>query len=385
MVRVGAKTKLSALLEMVCTNKLLDKEKFEFTHPVNFGQIFSLELTIGEVGLNEIRLAAKFTRSTEDSLGVRYRHAATIQSALNDNRYTTRPQSVITKSSPYSSTNSLNSSDSSGFNLSLRSTGSHVPVAPTRKKRLAPRPPSQNSIPEDVEQKRPPHITTDKQLDDDTVFKRPLDRKNFHVSSPNLSNGGNGANLNGGLRYKDFHLSNGNIYTINEPSGDNSLSGSDITNGSDGGVGKSRSFNRPMSMHCDQRYDENEQFEGTDENSNRFSYNAEANHSRTSSETSETAKDSGFPEPIPRKRVFVCKYNCDVVEAMSNGIQKKFLTLFFYILYFSIAKKKAPAPPPRSIPATISVPVATPRSITPKPEESPRPAQKRISENGKYS
>lgn len=33
VVRVGAKTKLSQLLEIVCTNKQLDADKFEFRHP----------------------------------------------------------------------------------------------------------------------------------------------------------------------------------------------------------------------------------------------------------------------------------------------------------------------------------------------------------------
>lgn len=33
VARVGAKTKLADLLDMVCTNKLLDSNKFEFRHP----------------------------------------------------------------------------------------------------------------------------------------------------------------------------------------------------------------------------------------------------------------------------------------------------------------------------------------------------------------
>lgn len=33
VARVGAKTKLVNLLDMVCTNKLLDPSKFEFRHP----------------------------------------------------------------------------------------------------------------------------------------------------------------------------------------------------------------------------------------------------------------------------------------------------------------------------------------------------------------
>lgn len=302
VVRVGAKTKLSALLDMVCTNKLLDKEKFEFTHPVKIDQVYDLELTIGEVGLNELRLAAK----PEHNGIIKYRHSSTVVSHQQEPRYTARPQSMfITKStpSPYSSTNSLNSTDSSGINLSLRSNGSNAPVAPTRKKRVAPRPPSQNSIPENGEQQQ---NAANKQ-DDDAVFKRPLDRKNFHVSSPNLSNGGH-LNGGGGLKFKDFHESNGHIYTINEPSGDNSLSGSDITNSSDGGTGKSTMLSRPLSIHCDMRYSQNDQYERTDENGNRFGYMENGNHSRTSSEASESTRDGGFPEPTPRKKVVVGKW-----------------------------------------------------------------------------
>lgn len=33
VIRVGAKTKLYNLLAMVCTDKQLDKDKFEFRHP----------------------------------------------------------------------------------------------------------------------------------------------------------------------------------------------------------------------------------------------------------------------------------------------------------------------------------------------------------------
>lgn len=304
VVRVGAKTKLSTLLDMVCSNKLLDKDKFEFTHPVKIDQVYDLELTIGEVGLNELRLAQKTSPNGDEHNGIKYRYnTSSVISHQQEPRFTARPQSMfITKSSPspYSSTNSLNSTDSSGINLSLRSNGSNAPVAPSRKKRVAPRPPSQNSIPENGEH---PNMAT--KQDDDVVFKRPLDRKNFHVSSPNLSNGGT---LNGGLKFKDFHESNGHIYTINEPSGDNSLSGSDITNSSDGGIGKSIMLSRPMSLHCDMHYSQNEQYERTDENGNRFGFMENGNHSRTSSEASESTRDGGFPEPTPRKKVVVGKY-----------------------------------------------------------------------------
>lgn len=301
MVRVGAKTKLSSLLEMVCTNKLLEKDKFEFTHPTNFNQVFDLNLTIGEVGLNEIRLAHKSPpgQTIDDQHNiVKYRHH-------NETRYVGRPQSMfVIKSipSPYSSTNSLNSTDSSGINSSLRMTGSHLPVAPTRKKRMAPRPPSQNSIPEDGEQRRGPMVS--EKQSDVSAYKRPMGRKDFHVSSPNLSN----THLNEGLKYKDINLSNGNIYTINEPSGVNSLSGSDITNSSDGGIGKSTVLGRPMSLICDLSYNPNDQYRGNDMNGNQFSsFIGDGNHSRTSSEASESTRNGAFSESTTRKKVAVGK------------------------------------------------------------------------------
>lgn len=36
VARIGAKTKLSELLDMICKNKLLDASKFEFRHPSKF-------------------------------------------------------------------------------------------------------------------------------------------------------------------------------------------------------------------------------------------------------------------------------------------------------------------------------------------------------------
>lgn len=301
VVRIGAKTKLSVLLDLVCTNKLLEKEKYELTHPTNIDQVFDLELTIGEVGLNEIRLANKMTVPPPPSSVVKYR--PTVDNNQHLYRHAVRPQSMfVTKSSPspYSSTTSLNSTDSSSMNTS--SIRSHMPVAPSRKKRMAPRPPSQNSIPEDNEMRRHERNSNGKP-DDDTIFKRPLDRKDFHVSSPNLSHS---THMNGGMKYKDFHVSNGNIYTINEPSGDNSLSGSDITNGSDGGIGKSTVIGR--SLICSLPYDE--RYDGGDLNGNRYSnYLDDGHHSRASSEASESTRDGGFPEPTSRKNLVIGMLN----------------------------------------------------------------------------
>lgn len=93
--------------------------------------------------------------------------------------------------SPYSSTNSLNSIDSTGMSNNSRS-HHHPPVAPTRKKRMAPRPPSQNSIPENGQTTVVQSAITENHSDDNgIVFKAPfpvVPRKKFHVSSPNLAN-----------------------------------------------------------------------------------------------------------------------------------------------------------------------------------------------------
>lgn len=98
---------------------------------------------------------------------------------------------TMSSMSPYSSTNSLNSSDSLGIVINHRVT------APGRKKRIAPRPPSQNSIPEDPE-KNSTRIDTKNEMQKqvnaihETGLKRSnLLRQNFYVSSPNLSSNGN--------------------------------------------------------------------------------------------------------------------------------------------------------------------------------------------------
>lgn len=179
--------------------------------------------------------------------------------------------------SPYSSTNSLNSMDSSGMSSSSRS---NPPVPPQRKKRAAPRPPSQNSIPE-------------RKIDDSTdinfnQFKEPLPvlpRKNFHVSSPNLVNHNyvnlpipvNGENkTNGDTNYSSVT----DLNEIEEPEQRNKI-------------------NRPISMNVLYH-----------ENNNRYTYNGGSvpdvnHHSRTSSDCSEN-KDG--PEPVPRKRLFAGLY-----------------------------------------------------------------------------
>ncbi|CRK88063.1 CLUMA_CG001848, isoform A [Clunio marinus] len=177
--RIGAKTKLSTLMERICENKHLIADKVEFRHPGDMSQVFDNDKTIGEVGLNELKLVLKteshfntdFRRFHADDV-IKYKSTVpeSVSSSEISRNYNKKP-------SPYSSTTSLNSLDSTGMNSSGKI---QPPVAPARKKRAAPRPPSQNSIPEQE--------IFSKTLN---VFKEPhsiLPMKNFHVSSPQLNN-----------------------------------------------------------------------------------------------------------------------------------------------------------------------------------------------------
>lgn len=154
-------------------------------------QVYDNERTIGEVGLNELRLVLKtesrynsdFHRFHDDV--IKYKSSARDHSVTSSDEM--RNLKNVSKTSPYSSTNSLNSLDSTGMNSTSNKT--QQPVAPMRKKkRMAPRPPSQSSISEQQE-----NFTTATL----NVFKEPhsiLPRKNFHVSSPQLYNNGSASN-----------------------------------------------------------------------------------------------------------------------------------------------------------------------------------------------
>lgn len=179
--RIGAKTKLKKLMDDICENKLLQADQYEFRHPGDLSQAFDNEKTIGEVGLNELKLTLK-TESRFNGFHandmMRYKSESVSSSEISRNSKIVLPKT----SSPYSSTTSLNSLDSTGMNLTAKM---QPPVAPIRKKkRAAPRPPSQNSIPEQ-------EIFSTSTLN---VFKDHsisiLPRKNFHVSSPHLFNNG---------------------------------------------------------------------------------------------------------------------------------------------------------------------------------------------------
>lgn len=224
-----------------------------------------MNFTIGEVGLSEIKLALN---NGQDETSVRYR----MSSSGHQNRLGVRPH---TMSSPYSSTNSLNSTDSSGI---IQRSNGHFPVIPGRKKRVAPRPPSQNSISEDPEKK---YEGIDKVSQ--KSFCSSLVRQHFHVSSPNLTSN---------------HKMISKLHSSTETSNESSLDSRQITNGININR-KSNPLNRPLSV----------QFESTTSEDHKINYQpirnvdltSSQNHSRTSSETSDITNVVIFPEPQPRK------------------------------------------------------------------------------------
>lgn len=171
----------------VCDSKNLNTDKFELRHPTDMSQVFDNQRTIGEVGLNELRMVLKSESRFNSDFHRFHDDVIKYKSGVRDHSVTSsdemRNLKNVSKASPYSSTNSLNSLDSTGMNSTSNKT--QQPVAPIRKKkRMAPRPPSQSSISEQQE------IFTTASLN---VFKEPhsiLPRKNFHVSSPQLYNNG---------------------------------------------------------------------------------------------------------------------------------------------------------------------------------------------------
>lgn len=194
-------------------------------------------------------------KCNRDDTSVKYRQ----HSNNHENRLTIRPH-TMSSVSPYSSTNSLNSSDSSGIVMNQRLNNSNMPAAPNRKKRFAPRPPSQNSIPENPEMKyNLEHTTFRNNAIIETSRNRSkysnLFHQHFHVSSPNLS-------ANNNTQMPNSNSNTNTSETVND-------------------FKKNFGIDESTLMH---------------------------NHSRTSSETSDITRDSNFPEPQPRKRPPISEY-----------------------------------------------------------------------------
>uniref|UniRef100_A0A182IRJ0 WH2 domain-containing protein n=1 Tax=Anopheles atroparvus TaxID=41427 RepID=A0A182IRJ0_ANOAO len=386
VARVGAKTKLSTLLEMVCNDKLLDAQKYLFRHPADFQQGFELDMNIGEVGLSEIRLMSRkeletmrnsdYRLSTSDIFRMHQKSARETSgggggggASVTSSDLSRTSKLPLKTTSPYSSTNSLNSMDSSGVSSSSRgapTTNGHAgngqhhpmgpPVAPTRKKRLAPRPPSQNSIPE----VRVPQHTTNGSADEkpagpeDHIFKEPqlppYSRSNFHVSTPDLydrelksvdiMNNNHSNNNNVPLAKASNGEQNGYAVEANNNNHerhDGILQEEDRKNLINTTTSYSTLKNRPTSMYIIREPDPAATLHRTSENGG--SMVDIHQHSRASSSCSDAKDPRDFhdmPEPTPRKR-----------------------------LNSSAKKSKAPAPPPRAKTTTITpVPTPSPRALT---------------------
>ncbi|XP_039499827.1 proteoglycan 4 [Drosophila santomea] len=190
VARLGARVPLSKLLSLVCDNKQLDADKYEFRSPVDASQVYSCESTIGTVGLSEIRLCHKsesYDNFNPDVMHKFQRTGVARDSLSSSSDFSSSRHSKVTAKtpSPYSSSNSLNSMDSTGMNYTR--TPVVVPPAkvlapPPRKKRAAPRPPSQICIPE----QSVPDIPA-ASLKSEPAYAVIVKRPQLCMSTPNLS------------------------------------------------------------------------------------------------------------------------------------------------------------------------------------------------------
>lgn len=254
-------------------------------------QVFDLSSTVGEVGLSEIKLVSK---TNKEDATVRYRLHSNFS---RDNRFAARPH-TMSSVSPYSSTNSLNSTDSSGIMMNQRVNNSGVPVAPNRKKRIAPRPPSQNSIPENPENpekicskdesnSRNSRIEAESKTD---CEHSNLLRQNFHMSSPNLA-------MSNSMSFKSNEI---DINTSVTNSFDRRQSENYLNN-----VNKKVALNRPLSIQLNNTTNDDHSHEFKSQISENL-YSKSHCHSRTPSDTY-AINDTTFPEPQPRTRPPISK------------------------------------------------------------------------------
>lgn len=210
--------------------------------------------------------------------------------------------------SPYSSTNSLNSIDSAGMSNNSRS-HHHPPVAPTRKKRMAPRPPSQNSIPENGQTTVKQSSITDNSDDNGNVFKAPfpvVPRKKFHGSSPNLANPNDQTKATIPPPVKEFN--NNNVTSTSDTHRQPMVSVSETITETSSDVTMrptSQIFAKCNGAAVAVKAENRKTYSGGDTTTSQLLY-----HSRTSSDSSEARELP--PEPTPRKRPVFGKYRCNV-------------------------------------------------------------------------
>ncbi|KAH8342211.1 hypothetical protein KR059_007433 [Drosophila kikkawai] len=193
VARLGARVPLSKLLSLVCDNKQLDADKYEFRSPVDASQVYSCESTIGAVGLSEIRLCHKsesYDNFNPDAMHHKFQRTGIARDSLSSSSdfSSSRHSKVTAKTpSPYSSSNSLNSMDSTGMNYTRTPVvvppPTKVMAPPPRKKRTAPRPPNQICIPE----QSVPDIPSSVGLKSEPAYAVIVKRPQLCMSTPNLS------------------------------------------------------------------------------------------------------------------------------------------------------------------------------------------------------
>lgn len=174
--------------------------------------------------------------------------------------------------------------------MNQRVNNSGVPVAPNRKKRIAPRPPSQNSIPENPENNcskdepnsRNSHIGADSK--DDAEHSN-LMRQNFHMSSPNLA-------MNNSIMFKSYEV---DINTSVTNSFDRRQSENCLNND------KKISLNRPLSIQLNKTASDDHSHKFRSQISENINLRKSQYHSRTPSDTS-AVNETILPEPQPRTR-----------------------------------------------------------------------------------
>lgn len=226
------------------------------------------------------------SRTSKEDIAVRYR----MHSNFNrENRLAARPH-TMSSVSPYSSTNSLNSTDSSGMMMNQRMNNNGGPVVPNRKKRIAPRPPSQNSIPENPEivcskdESNSPHSHIVANSNVEPKYSN-LMRQNFHMSSPNLA-------INSSIMFKSDAI---NTNPTIKDNFDRRQSEYCLSNS------KKLSLHRPMSIQLDKSPSDAHSNEFKHQISEYLSSTKIQHHSRTPSDAS-VNHDTTFPEPQPRSR-----------------------------------------------------------------------------------
>ncbi|KAH8235967.1 hypothetical protein KR032_011629 [Drosophila birchii] len=202
VARLGARVPLSKLLSLVCDNKQLDADKYEFRSPVDASQVYSCESTIGAVGLSEIRLCHKsesYDNFNPDAMHHhKFQRTGIARDSLSSSSdfSSSRHSKVTAKTpSPYSSSNSLNSMDSTGMNYTRTPVvvppPTKVMAPPPRKKRTAPRPPNQICIPEQSVPDIPSSVAAQGAggLKSEPAYAVIVKRPQLCMSTPNLSAG----------------------------------------------------------------------------------------------------------------------------------------------------------------------------------------------------